>query len=674
MDKAGRDKPSFHNTTSYYTGKAQDKFFLSTTKSPNVDHGDVDNLGMRAQPYPAEELKDAIARHWGIRSLRPLQEPAIQAVLDGRDSLVVLPTGGGKSLCYQAPAVVQNGTTVVISPLISLMKDQVDGLRSSGVNAVQLDSSQSPEQRAAYERDVCKGSVRLLFVSPERLIQTDLNALLKQIDVKTFAIDEAHCISHWGHDFRPEYRQLMRLRDAFPEASIHAYTATATKRVRQDIVEQLKLRDPAVLVGNFDRPNLTYRVVPRRGDLMRQVTDVIARHRGEGGIIYCIRRADVDDLTDALVRIGIIAKPYHAGLTPAQRTETQDAFTAEQCDVVVATVAFGMGIDRSNVRFVLHTAMPKSLEHYQQETGRAGRDGLEAECVLLHSGADFLLWKSIIERSASDQQVDASFMESSLKHLNEMDRYCRSAACRHDLLLRYFGQTYEQASCGACDMCLGETTIVQNATEIAQKILSCVARVKERFGIGHVVSVLRGENTEAVRLRGHEQLSTYGLLSEYNQQDVRDWIYQLISRRVLEQADVETSFGRSVPILKLNQASWEVMRKQREVQLLQPVERKKGEQAKKSKADSVSWEGVDRELFEALRGLRRQLASERGVPPYIIFNDSTLREISRLRPSTLSKMRQISGIGDTKLSDFGSNFLELVLDHSRQRNLSMDVP
>jgi len=669
------------DTTSYYTRnrkpewpwQSPDKFFLPTSGRSHEWRGAMDNLGMLASPHPSPELKKAIARHWGIHSFRPLQEPAIQAVLEGRDSLVVLPTGGGKSLCYQAPAVVQSRMTVVISPLISLMKDQVDGLRSSGINAVQLDSSQSPEQRAAYEREVLRGTVRLLFVSPERLVQTDLSLLLQQVGVRTFAIDEAHCISHWGHDFRPEYRQLMRLRDMFPSASIHAYTATATERVRRDIVEQLKLHHPEVLVGNFDRPNLTYRVVPRRGELIKQVMDVLGRHKGEGGIIYCVRRSDVDETTEALVRLGISAKPYHAGLTSEQRSQTQDAFTAEQCDVVVATVAFGMGIDRSNVRFVLHTAMPKSLEHYQQETGRAGRDGLEAECVLLHSGADFLLWKSIIEKSASDQQVDPSYMESSLKHLNEMDRYCRSAACRHELLLQYFGQTYEQASCGACDMCLGETTIVENATEIAQKILSCVARVKERYGIGHVVSVLRGENTEAVRMRGHEQLSTYGLLRQFSQQDVRDWIYQLISRRVLEQTEVETTFGRNVPILTLNQASWEVMRKQREVQLLQPVERKKGEQARKSKADAGSWQGVDRELFEELRNLRRKLASERGVPPYIIFNDSTLRELSRVRPSTLTRMRQIAGIGDTKLRDFGPQFLELVLDQCRLRNLPTDL-
>jgi ATP-dependent DNA helicase RecQ len=623
-------------------------------------------------PSLAAEVKQAIARYWGITSLRPLQQPAIEAVLAGRDSLVVLPTGGGKSLCYQAPALVQSSTTIVVSPLISLMKDQVDGLRSAGVNAVQLDSSQTPEQRLAYERQVRNGAVRLLFVSPERLVQSDLYLLLQSIQVQAFAVDEAHCISHWGHDFRPEYRQLRRLRELFPAASIHAYTATATEVVRKDIIDQLGLRDPVVLTGNFDRPNLTYRVVSRRGDLISQIIDVIGRHSGEGGIIYCIRRADVDAITAALAARGVKAMPYHAGLTAEQRTETQDAFTDERCDIVVATVAFGMGIDRSNVRYVLHTAMAKSIEHYQQETGRAGRDGLEAECVLLHSGADFFAWKSIIERAVSDQPAHSSRVESALKHLNDMDRYCRSAVCRHRLLAQYFGQSYAQDNCGACDICLGETVTVADGTVIAQKILSCVARVKQRFGIGHVVSVLRGENSEAIRQRGHHELSTHGLLRGHSHHDLRDWIYQLISHGVLEQVEVENSSGRSLPVLRLNQSSLEVMRNERAVRLLQPVQRKKGEQAGRSKADAASWDGVDATLFEALRKLRRDLAHERRVPPYVIFNDATLREFARVRPSTLTAMRRISGVGDTKLGDFGNVFLNLIVEECRRRKIPMD--
>src|SRR5262245_59177062 len=306
-----------------------------------------------------DRLQEIIAKHWGFRTFRPLQEQAMGAVLDGKDSLVVLPTGGGKSLCYQAPAILRGDTTVVVSPLISLMKDQVDSLKACGVPAIQIDSSQSPEERFIYEMDIGQGALRLLFVSPERLVMQNFQALLRQINVRTFAIDEAHCISHWGHDFRPEYRQLNQLKKLFPEASVHAYTATATERVRQDIIAQLELKTPEVLVGNFDRPNLTYRVLPR-SNLMGQVLEVVRRHANEAGIIYCIRRKDVDELSAALKDKGIEARPYHAGMTPEDRKATQDAFAAEQCNIVVATVAFGMGIDRSNIRYVLHTGMPKS--------------------------------------------------------------------------------------------------------------------------------------------------------------------------------------------------------------------------------------------------------------------------------------------------------------------------
>ncbi|HEY9784000.1 MAG TPA: DNA helicase RecQ [Candidatus Obscuribacterales bacterium] len=617
------------------------------------------------QTEPRLCLTGVIAHHWGIRSFRPLQREAIDAVLSGRDSLVVLPTGGGKSLCYQAPAVFRQETTVVISPLISLMKDQVDGLRSSGIGAVQLDSSQTPEERIACGRELRQGRVRLLFLSPERLVQSETCELLKELEVRTFAIDEAHCISHWGHDFRPEYRQLRKLKEIFPAASVHAYTATATEQVRQDIIQQLGLVNPEILVGDFDRKNLTYRVVSRRGPLLRQVIDVVDRHRDEGGIIYCIRRSDVDELTQALIEHGVKALPYHAGLTSQQRSQTQEAFTDEKCDVVVATVAFGMGIDRSNVRYVLHTAMPKSLEHYQQETGRAGRDGLAAECVLLYSGADFFTWKAVIEQSAANQNADTSFLQNAIAHLREIDRYCRSALCRHQLLVHYFGQRYESDNCGACDMCMGDTISVPNALEVAQKILSCVARVKERYGIGHVSSILRGENLAAIREKGHDKLSVYGLLKESSQHDVREWIYQLISQGALFFEDIQSVSGHTYSILRLNQASWEVMRGTRSVRLIEPAKLKKGQPAKASSVSEKSWDGVDKELFEKLRALRRRLADERRVPPYIIFNDATLRELATVKPTSLVRMLSISGIGDTKLRDFGSHFLEVIVEHSR---------
>jgi ATP-dependent DNA helicase RecQ len=620
-------------------------------------------------PTPAwsrKDLLDVIARHWGFRELRPLQDQAMAAVLDGRDSLVVLPTGGGKSLCYQAPAVYRGGTTVVVSPLIALMKDQVDGLRACGVAAAQIDSSLSAGERWTHEMDLRQGEVRLLFVSPERLTLPEFCALLQKVGVRSFAIDEAHCISHWGHDFRPEYRQLRKLRETFPHATFHAYTATATEQVRRDIIAQLALKDPVVLVGNFDRPNLTYRVLPRH-DLDKQVGEVLDRHPGEAGIIYCLRKRDVNDLAAALQKKGVSALPYHADMSAAERQLAQGAFSEERCAVVVATVAFGMGIDRSNVRFVLHTAMPKSLEQYQQESGRAGRDGLEAECVLLHSGADFLTWKSILQKSAAEPGVDGSFLPNALKHLEDMDRYCRGAVCRHKALVQYFGQAYPAASCNACDLCLGDTEEVPDALVVAQKILSCVARVKEGFGIGHVVAVLRGATDERVRKRGHDKLTTYGLLKGHREADVRDWVYQLISQGVLVQA------GDEYPLLRLNEASWAVMRGERPVRLIQVVRRKKGEKPQKSKAQDVSWDGVDQELFAELGRLRRELASERQVPPYVIFNDATLRELARVRPSSPERMRLVYGVGDVKLRDFGGRFLERIAAHCRQRGLAQDV-
>jgi ATP-dependent DNA helicase RecQ len=622
-----------------------------------------------SSPWSLKDLQTVIARHWGFTSLRPLQEQAMRAVLDGRDSLVVLPTGGGKSLCYQAPAVLRGGTTCVVSPLIALMKDQVDGLRACGVAAAQLDSSLTLPERIAIERDLRRGELSLLFVSPERLVQSDLYRTLADVGVCTFAIDEAHCISHWGHDFRPEYRQLSLLRDHFPQATVHAYTATATERVRQDIIAQLGLRNAEVLVGNFDRSNLTYRVWPRH-DTLKQVLEVLERHPGEAGIIYCMRRRDVDDLAAKLRERNIKARPYHAGMSPEDRQAAQEAFASERVDVIVATIAFGMGIDRSNVRFILHVAMPKSLEHYQQETGRAGRDSLEAECVLLYSGGDVASMSAMIKKSAEEAE-DRSFLPGVLKHLEDMDRFARGAVCRHKALVEYFGQAYtppDGAGCHACDLCLGDSEEVPDAVIVAQKILSCVARVKEGFGVGHVLAILRGKNTENVRKRGHEKLSTFGLLGgEHSDNDVRDWIYQLIGQDALAQV------GDEYPLLKLTPASWEVMRGQRTVRLVQLVRRKKGDKLQRSLVDTQSWQGVDQQLFDALRDLRKALADARQAAPFMIFSDATLRELARVRPTTMERMRLVYGIGEVKLRDFGEAVLRVINEHAKARGLAQDV-
>lgn len=405
------------------------------------------------QADETRRVREVIARYWGFESLRPLQESAIAAALRGRDSLTVLPTGGGKSLCYQVPPLLTNQTDVVVSPLISLMKDQVDGLKTCGYPAAAIHSGMSAQERRDGERDLAASKLRLVFAAPERLLTDGFLAMLGRLNNCRFAIDEAHCISHWGHDFRPEYRRLAELRDRFPKSSIHAFTATATQRVRDDIVHQLRLRDAATLVGNFDRPNLVYRIV-QRIDVHAQVLKTIRRHAGEAVIVYCLSRRDTEELAEFLQDKNVSAAAYHAGLAPGVRRSVQDAFAAERLDVVVATVAFGMGIDRSNVRCVAHACIPKSIEHYQQETGRAGRDGLPAECVLFYSASDVFRWESLIEKSAAEADRPAELVAAMSDLLAHIQRFCNTDRCRHRALVEYFGQHYKNPDCQACDVCL----------------------------------------------------------------------------------------------------------------------------------------------------------------------------------------------------------------------------
>ena len=613
------------------------------------------------------QLLSLIEKHWGYRTLRPLQEQAMQAVLARRDSLVVMPTGGGKSLCFQAPALTRPAeVTVVISPLIALMKDQVDSLRSVGVNARFVNSTLTETERVATFHDLKAGKVPLLFTSPERLAMQPFQEFLTQMGVRTFAIDEAHCISHWGHDFRPEYRQLTLLRERYPTANVHGYTATATPQVRDDIVKQLGLKDPEVLIGNFDRPNLFYRVVPRSNEV-QQVMELLRRHDGEAGIVYCIRRKDVDVMAAQLKLEGFNVMPYHAGLTPEERKQAQDAFRSERCDIVVATVAFGMGIDRSNVRFVVHTGMPKSIEHYQQEAGRAGRDGLEAECVLLASGQDFKTWEFILNKSSQENEVDADFLPAAMAHLKEMMNYSKSTRCRHRLLVEHFGQRFDKHACQACDVCTGDREFEPEGQEIARKILSCVARVEERYGIGYVVNVLHGDNDERIIRNGHQELTTFGLLKDRPAAAIRDFTRQLLDQELLVQE------GDEYPILKLTAGSWAVMRNQKQIKLVKVTKARAGEGRKPKAGDGADWEGVDRPLFDALKIWRRAVAEEKNLPPYVIFGDATLRELARVRPTTREGLLEIYGIGEAKLREYGDDLLEAISDHCRRTGLSSDL-
>ena len=573
-----------------------------------------------------------------------------------RDSLLVLPTGGGKSLCFQVPAVTGDGLALVVSPLIALMKDQVDTLTSNGVPAACYNSSMNADHKAQVRAGLREGRFKLLYVAPERLVGESSGATiwgLSSLPIRFVAVDEAHCISQWGHDFRPEYRQLAELRRLLPEASMHAFTATATGRVRRDIVSQLGLRDPLQLIGSFDRPNLVYRVLPR-ANVKRQILDVLSRHKNEGGIIYCLSRREVDDIAAWLRDEGYRALPYHAGLADDERHRNQDAFVNEDVDIVVATVAFGMGIDRSDVRFVIHAGAPQSLEHYQQESGRAGRDGLEAECVLITSAADFLKWRVMLERNGELTDERRSLMR-------DMERYAARVGCRHRHIVGYFGQSYERDRCDACDYCMGELEALPEPVVLARKILSCVARVGQRFGAAHVTNVLRGSESEQVSARGHSTLSTFGLLRECSIDEVRGYIDQLIAHGLLQQTD------DAYPVLQLTVAGAELMRTgtaAEDFSIARQRRPEKGRAAPRSRVEVESWEGVDKNLFESLRTMRMKLAKARGVPPYVIFHDSTLRELARVKPKSVRELSMVYGMGERKIEALGAAVLETINGHA----------
>ena len=624
-------------------------------------------------PSQQAAVEETLRQFWGYDQLRPLQGEAIAAGLNGRDSLVVLPTGGGKSLCYQVPPAILGGTHVVVSPLISLMKDQLDSLRACGYPATALHSGISPTERDEAERGIAAGEYRLVFVAPERLVNSRFLDLLRRQSVGSFSIDEAHCISHWGHNFRPEYRQLAILKNRFPGTSVHAFTATATGRVRDDIVEQLRLDAPEVLVGTFDRPNLTYRIVPRH-KLRNQVVEVVERHHGEALIIYCISRSDTERLSKFLQKEGYRADCYHAGLEAESRRRVQDAFSNESLDIIVATVAFGMGVDRSDVRCVIHAAMPKSIEHYQQETGRAGRDGLEAECVLFYSPADTLRWRKLLERANQDDDWQTQLgdlppdrfvsarqngarqeLDAGVALLDHMRKFVAPGNCRHKTLSEYFGQSYETDNCDACDICLGECEDLEDGTAAAQKILSCVFRVQQQYGIAHIADVLRGMRTDRVVELSHDRLSTFGLMSDTTKTAITNMVYQLVDQ------DLVTRTDSTYPVLQLNQRSAEVLRGEREVWLV--PQRKKKASVTRTAHEQEAWEGVDRNLFEHLRDVRLHLARERGVPPFVIFGDATLRHLASAKPTTPEEFLDVHGVGAKKLADFGEVFLGEIAEY-----------
>lgn len=593
-----------------------------------------------------DRLLAALREYWGYDAFRPLQREAMQAVLDGQDSVIVLPTGGGKSLCYQVPAVVMDGLAIVVSPLISLMKDQVDALRECGIAAAAINSTLSPGEKGDIATRIRSGELKLLYVAPERLCNERMLDFLATIPLSMIAIDEAHCISAWGHDFRPEFRMLGQLRARFPGVGMHAYTATATESVREDIAAQLHQHAPLTLVGNFDRPNLSY-FVERKADLDRQLREVLERRKGESGIIYAFSRKEVDSLAADLRAEGYRAVPYHAGLSDNERQRSQDAFVKDKVDIVVATVAFGMGIDKPDVRFVLHTHAPQSLEHYQQETGRAGRDGLPSECRMFYGPGDFITWTRMKKDLSSEARLQFN------TNVRAMEQYCQSPVCRHKALVEYFGQDYESTHCGACDACLEEVDLHPDATVLAQKVLSCVARVKERFGVDYVAQVLTGSKDRRILENGHHELSTWGLLKEYDKPVIRGWIEQLLGQGFLV---TEGEYR----VVRMTDAGRALLKGDGQPRLAAEQTRKGPGRKSKTRDKESSFSGVEMTLFERLRQLRREIADTRGIPPFAVFGDVTLRDLARVRPTTLDAFKTVSGIGDFKTRMYGEQFLGMI--------------
>ena len=600
-------------------------------------------------------LLPTLKQTFGYDSFRPLQEEIMADALAGKDVFALLPTGGGKSLCFQLPALVRPGLTVVVSPLISLMKDQVDALQASGVQATFLNSALAAGEGRERLRGLHTGKYRLLYVAPERLMLSGFLEDLKTWNVNLFAVDEAHCISEWGHDFRPEYRQLAELRTQFPGVPMMALTATATERVRGDIMTHLHLRDPGCYVASFNRPNLTYRVIPK-AQPYNQVFDYVKSHPNECGIIYCQSRKAAESVSDRLNEDGVKAKPYHAGLTPKLRNQHQEMFLRDEVHVICATIAFGMGINKPNVRYVIHYDLPKNIEGYYQETGRAGRDGLPSECVLLFSAGDVAKQIAFIDEKSPQEQKIAR------EQLHQMVHYAESSECRRISLLRYFGEEWPEVNCGGCDNCLDPKETF-DGTLAAQKFLSCVYRVRQKsgfgFGLNHIVEVLTGAETENVRKWRHDEVSTYGLGRDTKR---GDWL--AIGRELIRLKYVRQS-SEKFAVLELTEEGRAALTERRKITLTKPATIP--EKTKKRVGDIP----CDELLFERLRAFRRKLADERDIPAYIIFSDVALREMANRYPATEAEFARISGVGKQKLQEFGAPFMAEIADYLKNNPRQM---
>ena len=604
-----------------------------------------------------DTLLAELKQRFGFDSFRPGQEAIVRDILDGRDVLAIMPTGGGKSLCFQLPALLRSGVCIVVSPLIALMQDQVRQLQDNGIEATFINSSLDRQEIARRFAKLERGDLKLLYVAPERLLQAEFEGevmprLQATHGISSLVVDEAHCVSEWGHDFRPEYRQLHRLRTRFANVPIAAFTATATERVRQDIVRQLALREPRIHVASFNRPNLYYAVRPKTKATYTEMLG-LARDKGGAGIVYCLSRKRVDELAERLQNDGVRALPYHAGLEADTRRENQEAFIRDDAQVMVATIAFGMGINKPDVRWVLHYDLPKTLEGYYQESGRAGRDGEPARCILYFGAGDIRTAELIISQKVDPVSFEPLVDEQRIarQQLRNVLNYAESSECRRAVQLRYFGEVIE-GKCGACDNCLEPRSLIDRTTE-ARQFLSCIARLaqrRERYGVAYVIEILRGGETQRVITRDHGSLSVYGIGKDLGLNEWRD-----VARALLHQG-LMTQSQDGYAVVSLNDASWQVLRGERTVQVGESV---KPARSRKGAKPVVAADGDDA-LFQALRGLRKRLADEAGMPPYIIFNDASLRDMAQRQPTTLEEFAGIAGVGQAKLARYGEQFVELI--------------
>ncbi|MCY3544536.1 MAG: DNA helicase RecQ [Chloroflexi bacterium] len=606
-------------------------------------------------------MHELLRQYFGYDEFRPLQEEIIDSVLRGRDTLVIMPTGGGKSLCYQLPALKFDGITLVVSPLIALMKDQVDALKANGIAAEFINSTLTFAEIRRVQEWAYSGNLKILYLAPERLALPDFQAFLRGLSVSLVAVDEAHCISEWGHDFRPDYRMLGDLRRNMPDVPFIALTATATERVRRDIVSQLGLSAHQEYIASFDRPNLRYDVRPKQ-QAFAQLTDLLRERKGESAIIYCFSRNDTEELADNLRRQGFNALPYHAGMDADVRRVNQERFIRDEVNIIAATIAFGMGIDKPDVRLVVHQELPKTLEAYYQQTGRAGRDGLQSDCVLFYSYGDKIKQDFFIE-----QIRDAAEQRNAQQKLAQVIEYCQLNTCRRRFLLDYFGEAMDASAgnCGGCDVCLAEREDF-DATIIAQKIMSAVIRTGERFGAGYISLVLRGSKAERVIRLGHDKLSVYGIVNDYADGDIREICGMLLDTGMLCKTSTEYA------TLGVTAEGREFLKTRNELTL----SRRKKQAAATSSGTARGQKGAaeyDTALFERLRALRRRIASESAVPPYVVFGDATLQQMASRIPQDLNAMSRISGVGAVKLQRYGDEFLSEILGYAREHNITANT-